>query len=116
MTWLWASAIFMVITAVIHSFAGEKRLIGPIIALGSNGIPSKQGRLVMRAAWHLTSAFMVLCAVVVAWPAAPAGLVQMVGGFWLAVGLFSLMSSRGRHVGWPTLTAAGITALLGSAL
>jgi hypothetical protein len=114
MMWFYLSAVLMTATAVIHSVAGEKRLIGPLLARGQDGIPSKQGRKVMRTAWHLTSAFMLSNAIVVAWPDTPASLKMLIGGFWLLVGACSLIASKGKHVGWPTLTGAGISALIGS--
>ena len=113
MTWLWLSAVLMLVTAVIHSVAGEKRIISPLLALGKAGIPSEQSRRVMRSAWHLTSAFMVTNAVIVVWPASPTGLITVIAAFWLLVGLFSLFASHGRHVGWPTLVASGVAALIG---
>lgn len=112
MMWFWISAAMMAITAIIHSVAGEKRLIGPILA--KDAIPTKQGQRVMRAAWHLTSLFMLTNALVMVWVGAPSDLLLVIGLFWLTIGLFSLMTSRGRHVGWPTLTAAGIAAIIGT--
>ncbi len=113
MVWLWGSALLMAVTAIIHSVAGETRLIGPLVAPGNRAIPSGQGRKVLRSAWHLTSAFMLGNALVVIWPASPAGLIRVIGAFWLLVGLFAMISSRGKHVGWPTLSLAGLTALIG---
>lgn len=104
----------MVLTAFIHSWAGEKRLIGPLLANASAPLENAQSRKVLRSAWHLTSGFMVLCAVVIASPGTPFGVLTVIGGFWLALGLFSLLSSRGRHVGWPTLMASGVLALAGA--
>jgi hypothetical protein len=113
MIWLYISAILMSVTAIIHSWAGEKRLIGPILATGPTAIPTAQSRRVLRLAWHLTSAFMLTIAAVVAWPDVAAELKTLVAVFWLMVGLFALISSRGKHVGWPSLTLAGIAALVG---
>lgn len=114
MMWLWISAMMMATTAVIHSVAGEKRIIGPVLAHGA--IPSALGQRVMRGAWHLTSLFMLSNALVMVWPGAPTRLAFVIGVFWLMIGLFSLVSSRGKHIGWPTLTAAGVTALIGAGL
>ena len=115
MSWLYLSAVLMVITALIHSWAGEKRLIGPLLEGSSAPLDNAQSRKVLRSAWHLTSGFMMLCAVVVASAGVPIVALRVIGGFWLALGLFSLLTSRGRHVGWPTLTASGVLALVGSA-
>jgi hypothetical protein len=112
--WLFLSAVLMAATAVVHSVIGERRLIGPLVAPGSTAIPHKQGRKVLRAAWHLTSFYMLSYALVVIWPGSPAGLIRAIGALWLLFGLFSLVSSRGRHVGWPGLSGAGLAAIVGS--
>jgi hypothetical protein len=38
--------------------------------------------------------------------------VAATGGAFTGVGLYDLVCSRGRHVGWPLLTGIGIAALL----
>lgn len=114
MIWLWTSAILMAITAVIHSVAGEKRLIMPALAIGKGVLAVPFARKVLRGAWHLTSLFMLLTAAVMVWPRTDAGLKGFVAAAWLVMGLYSLMSSRGKHIGWPTLTLAGVAGLLGS--
>ena len=114
MIWLYLSAVAMIVTAFIHSWAGERRLIGPLLSGGATPLDNAQSRKVLRSAWHLTSGFMVLCAVVVASEGVPVIALRVIGGFWLALGLFSLLTSRGRHVGWPTLTASGVLALMGA--
>ena len=112
--WFWVSALLMVATAVVHSLAGEKRLIGPLLATDSGVMANRQSRKVLRSAWHLTSLFMITNAAVVASPGVDAAVKAGIGAFWLAVGLFSLLSTRGRHVGWPWLTGAGLSAIIGS--
>lgn len=115
MIWLYASAAAMVVTAFIHSWAGEKRLIGPLLDGDNAPLDNTQSRKVLRSAWHLTSGFMVLCAVIVISADVPVIALRIIGGFWLVLGLFSLVASRGRHVGWPTLTASGLMGLIGAA-
>lgn len=115
MIWFWISASFMVTTAIVHSLAGERKLIGPLLAMDQGVMASRQSRKVLRSAWHLTSAFMISNAIVVAWPRVDPSVKAIIGVLWLAVGLMSLISTRGRHVGWPWLTGAGLAALLGSA-
>ena len=114
MTWLRLSAATMVATALVHSIAGERRLIGPILALNTGVVARPLGRLVLRFAGHLTSALMLLSAATVAWPEMPDALLRIIGAVWLAVGLFDAVFTRGRHIGWPALAAAGVFALLGS--
>ena len=114
MIWYWISAALMTITAVIHSWAGEERLLKPLLAMNQGVMANRRSRSVLRSAWHLTSIFMVSNAIVVAWPNVASGLKALLGGFWLLVGLFSLVGSRGKHVGWPSLSGAGLAALMGS--
>jgi hypothetical protein len=112
--WLWLSATLMALTAVVHSWLGEVRLIGPQVRARQSVLASPFARTITRYAWHVTSALMLVSALSVAWPGSPRGLVVATGAIWLALGLVSLAASRGRHVGWPVLSGAGIAALLGA--
>ncbi|MGX7950970.1 hypothetical protein ACWPM1_00240 [Tsuneonella sp. HG249] len=116
MTFIYLAAAAMIITAAIHSLAGERMVVKPLVTADHPVIRAKGRRAIIRPAWHLTSLFMLTNAVVVTWPDAPGGLVGLIGAFWLVVGIFALVSSRGRHVGWPSLTASGVLALLGANL
>lgn len=114
MNWLIVSAVAMVITAAIHSVAGERRLIGPALASHAGIFANPQSRKILRGAWHLTSLFMLMTAAVMVWPQTDLRLKSLVAGLWLVIGLYSLISTKGKHVGWPTLTIAGASGLLGS--
>jgi hypothetical protein len=112
--WLWASAALMVATALTHSILGEVRLIGPLLR-GRHGVMANDfARTITRYAWHVTSALMVATALAVAWPGTPTALIRAIGAIWLVLGLVSLIASRGKHIGWPVLSAAGICALVGA--
>ena len=113
MMFFWLSAATMVLTATVHSILGEKRLIGPILALDSDVTNRPLARKVLRFAWHFTSILMLVSALVVAWPGTPYRLVAITGSIWVVVGLFDAIYTRGRHVGWPFLSGAGFLALLG---
>ena len=114
MTWLWLAAATMVVVALVHSVVGERRLVGPILTINTGVVARPLGRQVLRFAWHMTSVLMILCAVVVAWRDVDPLLVRIVGSAWLAAGLFDAAYTRGRHIGWPFLTAAGAFAIMGS--
>ena len=114
MTWLWLAAATMVVVALVHSTVGERRLIGPILALDTGVVARPLGRQVLRFAWHMTSVLMILCAVVVTWLGIDPLLVAIIGVAWLAAGIFDAIYTRGLHIGWPFLTAAGTFALIGS--
>jgi hypothetical protein len=114
---LFTAAVLLVVTAVAHSALGERRLLGPLLARREGILASDLARFILRFAWHLTSLTWALLALI---------LVQLVRGpvtarFWAAagtgvafttIGLYDALATRGRHVGWPLLTAIGIAALL----
>ena len=113
MTLLHASAIIMVATALAHSVMGEKRLIAPLLARNIDLLAGYRAAL-MRFAWHYTSVLMIVTAALVAWPDAPVLLIQITGAAWLFAGVFDAIVTRGKHIGWPLLSLAGILALMGA--
>jgi hypothetical protein len=113
--WLWLSAGLMALTALVHSWLGEKRIVMPLLAYSDGVMQRPLARVIVRYAWHVTSALMLASALAVAWPGTPGGLVLAIGAIWLALGLTSLVASRGRHVGWPVLAGAGLAAIVGAA-
>lgn len=114
MNWLWLSAATMVAVAFVHAVLGERRLIGPQLAAADGVLARPLARTVTRFAWHLTSVLMILSALTVAWPGTAPALVAIIGAVWAACGIFDGIATRGQHVGWPFLTAAGVFALIGS--
>jgi hypothetical protein len=111
---LWCSAILMVATALTHSVLGEKRLIGPVLAIDSDITRRPLARTILRLAWHLTSLFMLLTALVILWPGTPRGLILITGGLWLGVGLIDGVVTKGQHIGWGPLTISGGLAVAGA--
>ena len=111
------AAVLLLVTAIAHSVLGERRLIGPLLARREGILASDLARFILRFAWHLTSVTWAILALILAqlvrdpatarfWAAAGTGLA------FTGIGLFDAVSSRGRHVGWPLLTAIGVAALL----
>ncbi|MEO6359964.1 MAG: hypothetical protein ABIO43_05235 [Sphingomicrobium sp.] len=115
MIWFWLSAALMTATAVAHSILGEKKLIGPQLRDRRGVMEKAFARTITRYAWHVTSALMLVSALTVVWPGAPHKLIGAIGAIWLLLGLVSLISTRGKHVGWPVLCGAGLCALIGAA-
>lgn len=107
------SSVAMVLTALAHSIVGEKRLIQPLLATRIELLSGYRGNLV-RFAWHFTSLLMLTNALLVAMPAAPIDLIKITGAIWLIAGIFDAVLTRGKHIGWPLLSAAGLLALLGN--
>lgn len=113
MNLLLLSAVAMTLTALAHSFVGEKKLIGPLLAANIDLLSGYRGNLV-RFAWHFTSLLMMSSALLVASSGAPVDLVKITGAIWLLAGVLDAVLTRGKHIGWPLLTAAGLLALLGN--
>ncbi len=111
---LWLSAAIMLLTAAVHSVLGERRLIGPILDMNSGVVAKPLGRNVLRFAWHVTSLLMILSALTLLWPGTDRTLIAIIGGAWLAAGMVDAVMTRGRHIGWPALAAAGLFALTGA--
>ncbi|TSD87415.1 hypothetical protein FFK22_017230 [Mycobacterium sp. KBS0706] len=113
---LLAAALLLVVTAVVHSVVGERRLISPVLARHDGILKSPLARFVLRFAWHITSVAWIVIALILAvlvldptavrWWAAVG-----TGAIFTAIGAFTALSSRGRHIGWPFLTGIGLTAL-----
>jgi hypothetical protein len=112
MNLLTVSAAMMALTGIAHSIVGEKRLIGPLLAQGIDLLSGYRSNLV-RFAWHFTSLLMVVTALLVAWPGTPVTLIKITGAMWLIAGVGDAILTRGKHIGWPLLSAAGLFALLG---
>lgn len=102
----------MVLTALAHSIVGERRLIQPLLAANIELLSGYRGHLV-RFAWHFTSLLMLTNALLVALPASPIYLVKITGVVWLIAGVFDAVLTKGKHIGWPLLTAAGLLAMIG---
>jgi hypothetical protein len=103
----------MVAAALVHSLLGYRRLIGPLLRNGEGLLADALVRRIVRFAWHATSVLMLVSAAAVAWPGTPKGLLTAIGAAWLATGLFNAVYTKGRHIAWPVLSAAGLFALIG---
>ena len=114
---LYIAAALLILTGIVHSLLGESRLIAPLLSRREGILASELARFLLRFAWHMTSVTWVVLALILIqlvhdpvaarwWAAASTGAV------FTAAGLFDLIYTRGRHVGWPLLTGIGIAALL----
>jgi hypothetical protein len=111
------SALATLVTAFTHSFFGERRLIGPLVASNDGVMGRVLAKRVVRFAWHLTSllwlgqaALLLRAALEPAYFDPP--LICGIGVLYVLVGGFDAVATRGRHIGWPLLTAIGVFALL----
>lgn len=113
MSLLHLSAVAMSVTALAHSVVGEARLISPLLERRIDLLSGYRANLV-RFAWHFTSLLMLATALVVGWPGTPGPVVTTTGALWLLAGVLDAVLTRGRHIGWPLLSAAGVLALVGA--
>jgi len=110
------AALLLIITSAVHSVVGERRLIGPVLAHHDGILKSPLARFILRFAWHITSvAWLVIALVLLALVLDPTSVRWWAsagtGATFTAIGAFTAISSRGRHIGWPFLTGIGLTAL-----
>lgn len=110
------AAALLVVTMLIHSIVGQRRLMRPLLD-GKTGIMQRPlARFIVPFAWHLTSLLgLVIAAVLLAWAWAPEHAqtigVAGTGLVFTTVGIVDVIGSRGRHIGWPLLILIGLISL-----
>ncbi len=115
------AAVLSFACGAVHSWLGERWLIGPLVAPAHRrGILEKSAlaRQTLRFAWHITTlAWWGMGATLMALAYRPlngTGLVVLgiIATTFLATGIIALATSRGRHLSWPVFLAiAGLSAL-----
>ena len=115
--WTTGTYALLALCALLHSIGGEIWLLRPLFRRRGNAVlESRLARVVLRFAWHLTSLCWLLIGALLAVlhqsasPLADLGFL-IAGTFFLAVGVFDLFVSKGRHIGWPVLGAIGVFAI-----
>lgn len=109
---LYFAAALIALLGLAHSVLGERYIL---TRLFRRDLPKLFGgpeltRSTLRFAWHLTTVLAwALAALLVqlAGPHAAADLVRTIGWALLLSGLLPLVSTRGRHLSWVILFAAG---------
>ena len=62
------AALLIVVTMVLHSVLGQKRLIRPLLAQDAGIMRRPLARFIVPFAWHLTSLIgLVLASILLAW-------------------------------------------------
>ena len=116
---LFAAALLTFVIGGVHSWLGERLLLGPLLAEGKRvGMLEKSefARGVLRFAWHITTVAwwgMGVVLLAFSWMLPDAGqrmgLIVLAATF-LITGMIILVVSRGRHLAWPVFLAiAGLT-------
>jgi hypothetical protein len=118
---LMIAAALLLITAMAHSYLGERYLLKKLFKHGN--LPPMLGSRqftqgVLRFAWHLTSvAWLGLAAVLLLLAqgaATPEALGWVLGTTFGIHGLVSLLASRGKHLSWVFFLAIGVLSVLGT--
>lgn len=116
----WRLAVASGITlgiAAAHSMLGERRILGPLLKTSFDSCRPERVdfiRLTLRFAWHLTSLFMLGCAVLLlALAVSPIDLasilsLEILGALFVASAAITGSYSKGRHIAWPLFTIVGI--------
>lgn len=110
--------VLLLMTALMHSIMGERMLIGPLLEQGGNRVLEHNlSRMLIRFGWHVTSLMWVLLAislygVMFKHMSAATLLLASTGICFLCIGIFDLIFSKGRHIGWLPLTLIGAFSLL----
>jgi len=112
-----ASIAALVATSLVHSLGGEIYLLRPLFKhRGNRVLEHPLARMVLRFAWHLTSICWIVLAVILYAlafdePHLRTVILGSVSLSFTGAGLFDLIASRGRHIGWPLLLLTGLFAL-----
>lgn len=110
-----AAALLIVFIGVVHSWLGERRLLGPLLAperrqglLASSAF----ARQTLRFAWHITTiAWWGIGAALIALALSPPLdrqgrlVLGTIAATFLVTGTVTLVTSRGRHLAWPVFLA-----------
>lgn len=109
-----AAAVLTIVIGLVHSWLGERRLIGPLLSPERRQgmlVASAFARRVLRFAWHLTSiAWCGIGAILAALAVSPLDrqgryALVAIGTTFLVTGMVTLVVSRGRHLAWPFFLA-----------
>lgn len=103
------AAVLTVFIGIVHSWLGERRLIGPLLSpeLRSGVLAhSKFARDVLRFAWHLTTltwwGFAAMFVVLSLSPLDETGraILVIASVVFFAMGVVTVIAGRGRHLAW----------------
>ena len=115
---LLAAALLVFATGAAHSWFGERRLLGPLLAPEPNRQLSDFARRTIRFAWHLTTIAwcgigVALISLAVSTPLDQLNrpVLGIIAATFLLTACVTLISSRGRHLAWVVfLVIAGLSA------
>lgn len=121
MIWLMISGVVLIVIAAVHSWLGERQIIGPVLAFPYESGPIAESRRIkstLRGGRHFTSVTWLGHGIIlIALAFAPlSGAVATVA--WIsavlygAIGLYLPITFKGRHVAAPLFIAVAVTAAI----
>ncbi len=110
------AALLLAATMLVHSILGQKRLIRPLLDEKAGVMQRPLARFILPFAWHLTSAIgFIVAAILLGWAWAPEAArtigLTATAAIFIVSGIGDAIGSKGKHIGWPFLTAIGLCAL-----
>ena len=121
MMWLVISGLLLIVIGAVHSWLGERQIIGPVLAYPYESGPiadSPRVKRILRGAWHFTSITWfghgaILIALGFAPPGAAVATVAWLSAIlYSAIGAYLLVTFKGRHVAAPLFLAVALTAVV----
>ncbi|SIN93662.1 hypothetical protein SAMN02745824_2361 [Parasphingorhabdus marina DSM 22363] len=114
---LYVAAFLALITMLIHSIVGEKRLISPLVNSNDGIMAQNLAKQVLRFAWHFMTLLGLIAVYVLfdaarSFPAVDRVLLLLTGTVFLVAGVYDAIVTRGKHIGWPFLAGIGVLTLI----
>ena len=106
------AAGLILFASVFHSFAGQRKLIAPALAVSDPFIQQPSTQAIIRFGWHSSSGFFLLTALALVLPETPETLEYAIGGLWLLLGVVNLVMLRAKHPGGYLLSLIGLLTLV----
>lgn len=116
-----SAALLLIVTATIHSIAGEKLLLIPTLKLEIQPLFGSTflARRTLRFAWHLMTLFwLAIATVLILFARQPVSstdivVVQVFSFTFFFSGILSLVGGKGKHFSWFVFLAIAILLWLG---
>lgn len=110
---LYIAFCLIVFVAFFHSYAGQKRLIGPLLAHSNDILDNPTWRAIIYFGWHSTTALMLVIGFYIFLVAGEltAGsylFLGLIGLTYIGLGLANGIIAKFKHPGWIMLSSIGI--------
>jgi len=116
-TLLYLATGLIVFVSFFHSYAGQKRLIGPLLQESNKIVDNPTWRAIILFGWHSTTILMLVIGLYLALVASGVAASNMVmilgiGIAFIALGIGNAVLAKFKHPGWIMLSGIGILTIL----